>query len=121
MWSVPVDGGVPRLLVPDAVFPMYFPDGERYAVVDPAPSDLAGPSISIVAADGSRRVLVTAEEHVWFPNMSPDGSRIAYLDGSTIRIVDVETGESTSVAEGETVEWLGDDRLVIVPGSVGAS
>ena len=68
------------------------------------------------ARHGSRRGLVTAEEAVWTPSLSPDGKRIAYVGGSSIRIVDVATGESTVVADGLTVEWLGDDRLVIVPG-----
>ena len=116
VWSVSVAGRTPRLVVPDATSPMYFPDGGTIAVVDPAPSDVYGLGISIVAADGSRRGLVTAEEAVWTPSLSPDDKRIAYVGGSSIRIVDVATGESTVVADGLTVEWLGDDRLVIVPG-----
>jgi basic membrane protein A len=115
VWSVALDGGTPRLVVPNAISPMYFPDGETIAVVDPAPSDVYGLRISIVESDGSRRTLVTAEEKVWNASMSPDGSRIAYADGANIRIVDVATGKSTVVAEGFTVEWLSDDRLLIVP------
>jgi Tol biopolymer transport system component len=116
VWSVALAGGTPRLVVPDAISPMYFPDGKTIAVVDPAPSDVYGLSISIVEADGSRHTLVTAEESVWTTSMSPDGSRIAYVDGTSVRIVDVATGKSTVVAEGITAGWLGDDRLVIVPG-----
>jgi basic membrane lipoprotein Med (substrate-binding protein (PBP1-ABC) superfamily)/DNA-binding SARP family transcriptional activator len=119
VWSVPVDGGVPTLLVPDAMFPIYFPDGETLAVIDPAPPDFSGRVISIVAADGSRSELIAAEEPVWAASVSADGTRIAFEEGSRIHVVDVATGESTTVAEGISVSWLDDDRLFVHPGAVG--
>jgi hypothetical protein len=48
--------------------------------------------------------------------MSPEGSRIAYQDGSSIYVVDVSTGESSRVADGNLAEWLDDDTLIVSPG-----
>jgi hypothetical protein len=47
--------------------------------------------------------------------MSPDGTGIAYVNGSSIYVVDVSTGEASKVEGGETVEWLDDDRLIVNP------
>ena len=48
--------------------------------------------------------------------MSPDGTRIAYVDGGAIYVVDVDTGQSFEVANrGSGVEWLDDDTLVVSP------
>ena len=113
---MPVDGGAPRLLVPDAVFPMYFPDGDRITVVDPA-LDLAGRDISIIAAMDHARPRDRRGARV-VPKHVARKRRIAYLNGSTIRIVDVETGGSTSFPRGNCRSF-GDDRLDR-PGSVGA-
>jgi Tol biopolymer transport system component len=49
----------------------------------PSPSDFSGHRIAIASADGrgSRRTLVRADGAIWFPTMSPDGTRIAYAEG----------------------------------------
>jgi basic membrane lipoprotein Med (substrate-binding protein (PBP1-ABC) superfamily)/DNA-binding SARP family transcriptional activator len=116
LWSVAAAGGTPELILPDASTPMYFPDGETIAFVDHRRSGVDGLDVSIIAADGSRRTIISAQKGVWSASISPDGRKIAYADGRSIRIVDVATGESTTVAEGITVAWLGDDRLIIIPG-----
>ena len=93
VWSVPVTGGEPTLLLENAMLPTYFPDGKEIAFVQPTDADLVGLNISIADAQGSRRTLVQAKKGIWWPTISPDGSRIAYQDGGAIYVVDVATGE----------------------------
>ncbi len=116
VWSVPVSGGESTLVLRNASFPMYFPDGSEIAFVSPLPSPaLGGSSISIADAQGTRRTLVEANIEIWAPQMSPDGSRIAYQDGGSIYVVEVSTGKSSKVADGNTAEWLDDDSLIVAP------
>jgi Tol biopolymer transport system component len=117
VWSVPVTGGEPTLVLRNALFPMVLPDGEGIAFVKPSGFDLSGDRISIADAEGSRRTLVEANVAIEFPTMSPDGSRIAYRDGGSIYVVDVSTGESSKVADGnyDNASWLDDDTLIVAP------
>jgi Tol biopolymer transport system component len=114
MWSVPVTGGDPTLVLRDAAFPEYFPDGKTIAFVDSP----GGTRLQIADPDGTRRTLVKSEspEGIWWPEISPDGSRIAYQDGGSIYVVRVSTGESTKVvADGDNATWLNDDTLIVSP------
>jgi dipeptidyl aminopeptidase/acylaminoacyl peptidase len=113
MWSVPVTGGEPTLVLRDAAFGQYFPDGKTIAFVDSP----GGDSIQIADPDGSRRTLVRANtpDGIWWPEISPDGRSIAYQDGGSIYVVRVSTGESSKVADGDNATWLDDDTLVISP------
>jgi Tol biopolymer transport system component len=117
VWSVPVTGGEPTLVLRNALFPMVLPDGEGIAFVTPSGVDLSGGRISIADAEGSRRTLVEANVAIEFPTMSPDGSRIAYQDGGSIYVVDVAAGESSRVADGNyfRASWLDDDTLIAAP------
>jgi Tol biopolymer transport system component len=118
VWSVPVTGGEPTLVLRNATFPLYFPDGREIAFVEPFTSNFAGHRISIVSPDGkgSRRTLVEPKNiSIGYPTMSPNGSRIAYQDGGAIYVVDVSTGESSKVADAEIAEWLDDDTLIVIP------
>ena len=116
VWSVPVTGGEPALVLRDAAFPVYFPKGNDIAFVLPTASNFGGSTLAIASADGrgSRRKLVEANG-IWWPTMSPDGSRIAYQDGGSIYVVDVSTGEPSKVADGNLAEWLNDDTLIVSP------
>jgi Tol biopolymer transport system component len=115
VWEVRVSGGEPKLVLRNALFPMYFPDGKRIAFVSPSPSDLSGRSILVANAQGSRKTLVKAKDRIWWPTVSPDGSRIAYQDGQSIYVVDVATGETKRVTDGNTGEWLDNDSLIVAP------
>lgn len=117
VWSVPVTGGEPTMVLRNAYFPMYVPDGAQIAFTVPSAADFVGPRISIASADGegSRRTLVEANDSIAIPMMSPDGSRIAYQDGGSIYVVDVSTGEASMVADGANATWLGNDVLIVSP------
>lgn len=115
IWSVPVTGGDMTLLLENAAFPLQFPERERIAFVQPARSSFFGSGIAIASSNGagSRRTLVKADASVFWPRMSPDGSKIAYQDGDSITVVQVSTGDSSKVADGETPEWLDNDTLIV--------
>jgi Tol biopolymer transport system component len=117
VWSVPVTGGEPTLMLRNAFFPMVLPDGEGIAFVKPSGFDLSGDRISIADAEPSLRTLVKANVAIAFPTISPDGSGIAYQDGGSIYVVDVSTGESSKVADGnyENAVWLDNDTLIVAP------
>ncbi len=124
VWSVPVTGGEPTLVLRNAASPVYLSGGEELAFIAPATSAFDGQSIAIANGDGSRRTLVEANEGIGFQAMSPDGSRIAYADGGchiaigadcSVYVVEVATGESTKVAEGTWSAWLDDDTLIVTP------
>jgi Tol biopolymer transport system component len=48
-----------------------------------------------------------------WPRWSPDGTGIAYSNGSAVYLVDVATGETTKVAHGGQPEWLDANTLII--------
>jgi Tol biopolymer transport system component len=114
VWSVPVAGGEPTLVLRDAMFPEYFPGGEAIVFVEPSPG---ASTLQIADADGSTRSLAEASspDGIWWPAISPDGTRIAYRDGGSIYVVDVATGASTWVADGDNAEWLGRETLIVAP------
>jgi len=122
--SVPVTGGKSTLLVGggkndvQASFPTFSPDGSALAVECSGPR-LGG--ICIADADGTNlRELVSVPpvDHLYGPEWSPDGTRIAYTNRATdndrVFVVDVATGETTFVAEGKVDDWLDDHTLIIV-------
>jgi Tol biopolymer transport system component len=113
LWSVPVTGGEPTLLVRNAAQPTTF-DGPTYAFVRPMPDSFDGSRLVIATPDGFR-TLVEASFGIFEPKMSPDGSRVAYQDGGSIYVVDVSTGEFSEVADGRMAAWLDDDTLIVAP------
>jgi dipeptidyl aminopeptidase/acylaminoacyl peptidase len=125
VWSVPVTGGEPTLLLRNAAFPMLHrsccPEGEEIAFVQPLPNDFSGQSIMTgrpVPGSDLRSTLVDANSSIWWPTRSPDGMRIAYQDGGSIYVVDigpVVRGEPSKVADGNTAEWLDNDTLIVTP------
>jgi Tol biopolymer transport system component len=115
VWSVPATGGERRLVLENAAYPVYLPDGKQIAFVSELTPDLTGRTISIADATGARRVLVKAIHGIWSMTISPDGTRLAYGDGGSIYVVDVSTGDSSKVADGDSAEWLDNDTLIVVP------
>ena len=113
VWSVPVTGGDPELLVEDAVWPRYLPDGGL--VYATSPGDMMGDALVIAAADGSTRTLTEAVDGITGVTVSPNGARVAYADEG-VHVVEVESGEATMLEgtnDAGTWEWLDDHTLLI--------
>ncbi len=101
--EIPLDGSTPRQLPPDdprSKDAAYSPDGSRVAYLD------HNGSLVVAAADGSDAQEVIAprvERPVW----SPTGDRIAFIysegrgpASTELRVLDVTTGEVTSLVAG---------------------
>jgi Tol biopolymer transport system component len=117
VWSVPVTGGDPELLVEDATWPMYLPDGDLVYVATPPGGDPFGDTLMIAAADGSTRTLTEAVDGIGHIRVSPDGTRVVYGDDE-VRVVAVESGEVSMVEganEAGSLEWVDDHTLLIGP------
>jgi Tol biopolymer transport system component len=121
VWSVPVTGGEPTLVLRNASFPMLRgegPEGERIQFLLPMSRDFAGQSLMTgrpIPGSDIRQTLVEANFSIWWPTLSPDGDRIAYQDGGSIYVLDLFTGASSKVAEGDTAQWLDFDTLIVTP------
>jgi WD40-like Beta Propeller Repeat len=112
VWSVPVTGGDPELLVEDAVWPMYLPDGGLVYVT--SSGGMVGDALVIAAADGSTRTLTEAVDGIAGVTVSPNGARVAYGD-EQIHVVEVESGEATMLEgtnDAVSFEWLDDHTLL---------
>jgi len=116
LWSVPLSGGEPVLVRRNAGFGTYSPDGGTLAYLSPMSSEATGDALWLVDAGGGDPRALVEREGLWWPTWSPDGTMIAYADGTDeIHVVDVATGQSTKVAEGATAEWLDDHTLIVTP------
>jgi dipeptidyl aminopeptidase/acylaminoacyl peptidase len=120
LWSVPVAGGEPSLLVRDASNAAYAPDGGTIAYVDAPRGYWASPRLMIADADGDDPSVLVEGDQIEYPRWSPDGTRIVYADVDGIHIVDVFSGRTSLVAEGSgtattIADWFGDDGLVVAP------
>jgi Tol biopolymer transport system component len=119
VWSVPVTGGDPELLVEDAAWPRYLPDGRLVYVASPRTMH-DGDTLVIAAADGSTRTLAEAVDGIRRVNVSPGGARVMYVTGDPddvpaddqVYVVAVESGEASMIEEGE---WVDDHTLLVGP------
>jgi hypothetical protein len=74
-----------------------------------------GATLSIVGDGGDLTTLASTDGWIWQPHVSPDGYRVAYVDTDSVRVVDLETGEVMTITGGMSVDWLDDERLLVLP------
>ena len=88
------------------------PDGTQIAFVEDGGF---GDLFVAPTAGGKPQKLATGE--IVVPRWSPDGTRIAYNDGSGgVYVVDVATGGQTLVVESDHLPaWVDDDSLSLSP------
>jgi hypothetical protein len=115
LWSVPITGGERTLLLRNAGFGSYAPDGHTLAYLSPAAS-FSGGSLWIADDRGSVPRKLVQGPRIKLPRWSPDGTRIAYAKGGNVYVVDAASGRSARVSKGGVAEWFDDDTLVVGAG-----
>ena len=115
LWSVPVAGGEPTLVVRNASMGVYAPDGQTLAYLDSPRGGWTSSRLMVADVDGSDPRLLVEGDQIDFPQWSPDGTRIAYSDSDGTHVVDVSTGEASLVTDAGVRDWFGDDTLVVAP------
>ena len=118
LWSAPVTGGKPTLVQRNAAWGSYSPDGKRLAYLSPLKEgDFTGSGLWIKNVQGGTPQALVRDGGLQWVRWSPDGTRIAYSNGSAIYVVDAATGTTKKVAD--TVahpEWLDDHTLIFGTG-----
>jgi dipeptidyl aminopeptidase/acylaminoacyl peptidase len=116
LWSVPVAGGEPTLVVRNASLGAYAPVGGTITYLDSPRGDWSSSSLMIADVDGSDPRLLVEGDEINFPRWSPDGTRIAYSDSDGTHVVDVSTGEASLVTgDAGVLDWFGNDTLLVAP------
>ena len=138
LWTVPTAGGRPELLIENAAYGAFSPDGTTIAYHRTRPRESASswwgwtPAIRLADADGSRRRRLVAAgggyyssaltwEHtrlVW----SPDGSHLACVCGGgvfhgypngSVRVYDAVSGDRWVAGTGQEPSWLDEGTLIV--------
>jgi Tol biopolymer transport system component len=111
IWVMNADGTSRRALTTSGGTFVYFhpqwsPDGTRIAVVQFSCSGVPPPRITVVNADGSNMVPLTAGRDA-NPAWSPDGSRIAYQHAGTgeIFVMNADGSGQTALGPGSYPTW----------------
>jgi Tol biopolymer transport system component len=121
LWSVPVSGGTPELVLRGAIGGHLSPDGRRLAYFEPNPShnDPFRGDMWLADADGSNPRRVTGVQgDVFSARWSPVGTRIAYTEHASrsAYVVDLTTGEVTKVLDDITEafpEWVDNHTWIV--------
>jgi Tol biopolymer transport system component len=113
LWSAPIAGGKPTLVQRNAAWGDYSPNGRWLAYLSPITRDFTGTALWITNSHGGTpRALLRGGNLRWL-RWSPDGTRIAYTDGSAIYTVDAATGTTKMVVGlGDQPEWLNNHTLI---------
>ena len=115
LWSVPVTGGKPTLVQRNAAWGSYSPDGKRLAYLSPIDEgDFTGSGLWIKNVQGGTPKALVRHGSLRSVRWSPDGTRIAYSNGSAIYVVNAATGSTRKIGPGGNPEWLNDHRLILV-------
>jgi Tol biopolymer transport system component len=134
LWRVSTAGGRPTVLISNAAFGTYSPDGSTIAfrrnhprpVFSSCPDCwLVGLGISFANSDGSEPQAASDTDDVFGPiasapggaRWSPDGSRIVYRSDwnsiGELLVLDVATGMNERIGSGVAAEWVDNDTLLV--------
>lgn len=131
LWTVPMSGGRPSLLIHRAAFGVYSPDGTTiaYRRASPSDDDFSRPiSLDVKLASAEGRPLghlgdtgsMMAPPLAWpgeIPAWSPNGKRIVAIVGRTNRIrvglVHVARGRGPALDANASAVWLDNHTLIV--------
>lgn len=125
LWVAGADGGGPRQLTTtreDESSPCWSPDGRTLCFTSRASGRAA--LYTIPAGGGAMRRLITEGAHnCTEPDWSPDGKYVAFtsfMGTFQIFVVEVATGKTTRLADGEDASWAPNSRTMIMARRGGA-
>ncbi len=106
------------------VSPAWSPDGRRIAFMSDRASPGQGFDIYIMNSDGSNVERATSVSSAWFPQFSPDGTRLAFHVGHDVNVLDLSTHTMTALtrepSNGMYPSWSPDgQRLAFTSGRHG--
>jgi hypothetical protein len=113
LYTVPVDGGEPKLVRPNAILGSYSPDGTMIAFETPGAA--VNSDLFVATADGRNVRRLVKGQLGWWSQWSPNGTRIAYTDyatGDVLYVVDVASGETTKVGIYAPAFWVDDHTMI---------
>ena len=118
LWTVPVSGGQPSLLLKNAGFADAEPNGDSIAFVALQSDGTGDPTFgdAYVAMSDGTQPRKLAEGETLLPRWSPDGSEVAFTDVGKpgIFVADPATGETQKVyGMDEWPEWVDQQTLII--------
>jgi Tol biopolymer transport system component len=114
LWTVPLAGGEPTLLRKNAGYAQYSADGSIVYLDHPVPFE--GEAIWTMDGDGSnaRRLVEHRGDGIFWPRVSPDGTKVAYSLDLGVEWVDIESGAVTATGQlTEYPTWYGNDKLIV--------
>ncbi len=120
LWSVPVDGGAPRIVKRNAGWggmagASSSMAGHLVYLSPVSAADFSGSRLMLAdlgASELSPETLVSGGSIVW-PRWSPSGDRIAYGSDGLVYVLELASGAITEIGVGGKAEWIDDHTLSI--------
>jgi Tol biopolymer transport system component len=113
LWTAPLAGGQPTLLREDAGFARYAPDGSIVFLDHPA--NFVADEIWTMDDEGRNPQRLVDGVSLGWPQVSPDGTMIAFGASTKVAVVDIATGDVTELDASSAAEpaWYGNDTLIV--------